>query len=119
LFGFLVLLLPVFSKPWREIILGTPVLGYLFESFSQDRGIAFIGLRLLLILGLVRILLGRKQKTILGTHALISQQDVTDLDLYPTTRKQEIGYWYDLFLWTIFPAVACLWLFGVLAYIFT
>ena len=118
LFGFFVLLLPVFFKPWRAVIQSIPILGAMFESFSRFRGgMALALFNFFALMIVLRYLWGRKQKTILGNKILISRQEALEMELYPTTRKQEVGYWIDLFSWCFEPLVY-LMIFGTLALIF-
>lgn len=114
IFGFVVVLLPVLSKPWRSVIESVPFLSQVFHYYSTLSGWAMVNLLILVILFFIRNFL---VKSIPGGQAsILTYKNIIDMELYPRTKKEEFAYWSEIF----FSATATtLWLFlpfGVLAY---
>jgi hypothetical protein len=115
LVGFLVILLPMFSKPWRAVIESLPIVAKGFHDFSTFRGGSLVLLFILIVLFVVR---NCQAKNILGWEdPTLSFRNIVEMELYPRTKKQEFAYWADI---CFESASATLWLFlpfGTLAYV--
>lgn len=114
LIGFVVVLLPMFSKTWRTIIESTPVVKSVFHDYSTFSGLAMVNLYILMALFLVR---SWQIKSLPGGAAIaLTYRNVVDMELFPRTRREEFAYWTDISfgfvgttLWLFLP-------FGVIAY---
>jgi hypothetical protein len=112
--GFVVVMLPMFSKTWRTIIESTPVVRSVFHDYSTFSGLAMVNLYILMALFLVR---SWQIKSLPGGAAIaLTYRTVLDMELFPRTRREEFAYWTDISfgflsttLWLFLP-------FGVIAY---
>lgn len=116
LISFFIVFLPVIAKPWRVFIEATPVLSYIFYSYSKFRGLLPINLCIVSIVPLVALFTYKDLPGGSKNAPIIYLKDVFEMELYPQTRKQEIAYWINMsanFLlatgWLIMP-------FGILAF---
>lgn len=114
LIGFVVVLLPMFSKSWRSVIEKTPVAGRIFQDFSTLSGSAM--LLFFFLMGLFLIWNGLQSRLPAGRNTFLTYRDIVQMELYPRNKKEEFIYWIDFVL-----AVTgtTLWLFlpfSVLAY---
>jgi hypothetical protein len=95
LIGFVVILLPMFSKPWRAVIESIPIVASVFHDFSTFSGSSLILLSILIVLLFVR---SSQLKNIPGwEEPTLTYRNVVEMELYPRTKKQEFAYWTDIF----------------------
>jgi hypothetical protein len=114
LIGFVVILLPMFSKHWRAVIENIPIVEKVFHDFSTFSGGSLILLFILIVLFFVR---NCQAKNIPGgADSTLTYRNTVEMELYPRTKKQEFAYWADICygfasttLWLFLP-------FGSLAY---
>ena len=118
LVGFVVVLLPMFSKGWRAVIETTPVAERVFHDFSSLSGWAMVLFFVLLALFLV--LNWRVNDYPGGWHptkqwGFPNPKQVVEMELYPRLKREEFVYWIGIFfsaagttIWMIF--------FGVFAF---
>jgi hypothetical protein len=115
LIGFFVVLLPMFSKPWRAVIESIPIVAKVFHDFSTFRGGSLVLLFILIVLFFAK---SSQIKNRPGGECFpLTYRNIVEMELYPRTKKQEFAYWtYICFE----SASATLWLFlpfGTLAYV--
>ena len=104
--GFVVVLLPMFSKTWRTVIESTPVVSAVFHAYITFSGLAIVHLYFLMALFLVR---NWQIKSLPGGTAVPrTYSDVLDMELFPRTRREEFAYWTDILFGF---GGATLWLF--------
>jgi hypothetical protein len=112
--GFVVVLLPIFSRSWRTVIESTPIARWVFHDYSTFSGLAMVNLYILMALFLIR---SWQIKSLPGGAAFsLTYRNVVDMELYPRTKREELAYWTDISfgfvgttLWLFLP-------FGALAY---
>ncbi len=112
--GFVVVLLPIFSKTWCVVIKSTPVVRTVFHDYSTFSGLAMVNLYVLMALFLAR---SWQIKSLPGGSSFgLTYRNVLDMELFPRTRQEEFAYWTDISfgfvgttLWLFLP-------FSVLAY---
>lgn len=118
LIGFVIVLLPMFSKNWLAVIENTPVAGRIFHDFSTLSGWAMVLLFVLMVLwGILNWLVKNYPG---GWHptkqwGFPNPKQVVELELYPRLKREEFVFWVDI----IFGATGTtLWMifFGVLAF---
>lgn len=114
LVGFVVVLLPTLSKPWRAVIDTIPFVAGVFHDYSTFSGAALANLFGVILLFAVHNLLARHIPG--GATAILTYRDVAEMELYPHSRKAELAYWAKL-AHTLASTTMLLFLpFGVLAY---
>lgn len=118
LVGFVIVLLPMFSKNWRAVIENTPVAGRIFNDFSNLSGWAMVLLFVLMVLW--GIMNWRVKDYPGGWHptkqyGFPSPKQVVELELYPRLKREEFIFWVDI----VFGAIGTtIWMIfcGVLAF---
>lgn len=118
LIGFVVVLLPTFSKSWRGIIENTPIAARVFHDFSTLSGWAMV-LFLFLIM-LFFVLNWRVKDYPGGWHptkqwGFPSPKQTVEMELYPRVLREEFIYWVGFALATCGTTI---WMisFGVIAF---
>jgi len=118
LIGFMVVLLPMFSKSWRAAIENTPVAERIFNDFSTLSGLAMVLFFILMVLW--GILNWRVKDYPGGWHptkqwGFPNPQQVVEMGLYPRLKREEFVFWIDIVFGT---AGTMIWmiLFGVFAF---
>ncbi len=113
--GFVVVLLPMFSKNWRAVIENTPVAERFFHDFSTLSGWAMV--LFLFLMALFLILNWRVNDYPGGWHptkqwGFPNPRQVLEMELYPRLKKEEFVYWVDVVfgaagttIWMIFSGV--------------
>lgn len=112
--GFVNVLLPALSRPWRTVIENTFISREIFHDYSTFSGLAIANLYILIALFLIRTL---QIKSLPGGSAFaLSYRNIIDMELFPRTPKEELAYWSEIVFglagtttWLFIP-------FGVLAY---
>jgi hypothetical protein len=110
--GFFVILLPVLSKTWRNIIEGLPILAHIFHSYSTLSGMAMANLYIGMLMAVTKPYWGKHSPS---GHVVLYKTSIAPL-LLPRTRKEEISFWIEAIALTLFPSVWLFLPFGVLAY---
>lgn len=81
----MVVLLPMFSKVWRAIIEGPPMVRSLFHDYSTMSGLAMANLYILMALFPVR---SRHIKGLPGRASIFfAYRNVMEMEIFPETRK--------------------------------
>lgn len=89
----MVVLLPMFSKVWRAIIEGPPMVRSLFHDYSTMSGLAMANLYILMALFPVR---SRHIKGLPGRASIFfAYRNVMEMEIFPKTRKEGRAYWAD------------------------
>ncbi len=113
--GFVVVLLPMFSKNWRAVIEATPIAGRVFHDFSTLSGWAMLLFAVLMVLW--GILNWRVNDYPGGWHptkqwGFPNPKQVAEMELYPRTHGEEFVFWVDIAfgtfgttIWMIFCGV--------------
>lgn len=117
--GFSVVLMPVLSNPWKEVVVSLPVAGWVFNQFSTFGAWAMLLLGLLLTLFLILNIMVRDYPggwNPTKEWGFPSPKQVVEKELYPRTRKEEFVFWVDIFFGAIGTTVWLYLPFGVLAY---
>lgn len=117
IWAFFNILLPVFSKSWKDTILNTPFFSMLYHEFA---GLGFFSM-LFLAIGLSSSSYQSYQRSKNGLMSnsshicVISIDDYINAELHPHTKKEEFisiadyigGFWMATLFWfTIFGGVA-------------
>jgi len=113
--GFVIVLLPMFSKSWRAAIESIPIAGGLFHDFSTLSGWAMV---LFLSLMAMFFMLNWKVKDYPGGWHPTKQWgfpnpgQVVEMELYPQTKREETIFWVSIAfgaagttIWMIFCGV--------------
>lgn len=117
--SFVVVLLPLLSTHWKEIIEEIPFLAWIFNDFSR---FGPISLFLLFIIVMPFLILNCMVKHYPGDWDPTKQggfpnpKQVVEMSLYPNTLKEEFVYWTSQFLGTVGTSLWMYLPFGVLAY---
>lgn len=118
LIGFVVVLLPMFSKNWRAVIENTPVAERVFRDFSTLSGWAMA--LFFFLMGLFLVLNWRVNDSPGGWHptkqwGFPSPKQIVEMELYPRIKREEFIYWIGI----VFGATGTtIWMifFGVFAF---
>lgn len=118
LVGFVVVLLPMFSKNWRAVIESTPIVERVFHDFSSLSGCAMV-----LFFGLMAIFLvlnclvndypGGWHPT--KQWGFPSPKQVVEMELYPRLKREEVVFWIDIVFGIAGTAIWMIF-FGVFAF---
>lgn len=119
LIGFFIVLLPLFSRPWRGIVEAFPLTAWIFRDFSGLKGWAMV-LFGLLMLG--HMILNWKVKDYPGgwnptkEWGFPTPQQVVEKELYPRNEKEVFVFWVDVVYRTMLNATIWLLIFGIVAF---
>lgn len=113
--GFVVVLLPMFSKSWRAVVESAPIAGGMFNDFSTLSGWAML---LFLSLMTMFLILNWKVNDYPGgwhptkQRGFPNPRQVVEMELYPRTHREEFVFWIGIVfgavgttIWTIFCGV--------------
>jgi len=116
--GFVIVLLPMFSKNWRAVIENTPIAERIFHDFSSLSGSAMV--LFLFLMGLYVVQNWWVNDFPGGWHptkqwGFPTPMQIVRMELYPRNKREEFVFWVEI----IFGAVGTAnWMifFGVFAF---
>lgn len=110
--GFFVILLPVISKPWRNIVEGLPLLVDIFHAYSTFSALAMANLYIGMLMTVIKLYLGQNSPS----GDVVPYKDGIAPLHCPRTRKEELSFFIEAIALILVTSVWLFLPFGVLAY---
>jgi len=110
--GFFIILLPVLSEPWRNIVESMPILAYVFHSYSTFSGLAMVNLYVGMLVTVIKLYWEKHSPS---GDIVPCKDDIAPLR-FPKTKKEEISFWIEFVALILVTSVWLFLPFGVLAY---
>jgi len=112
LLGFFVVLLPVFSKPWRGIVEIFPIFAQIFHDYSTFSGLAMANLYIGMLTAFTKLFWAKYSPS----GDVIPYKDGIAPLLCPRTRREEVSFWIETVALILVTSVWLFLPFGVIAY---